>query len=56
MQPVQNFENVVELSKMNNIQFEELEEMVAPVDPWVAGFVAGGSFGTGLLIGAALAT
>lgn len=56
MEAVQKLENVVELPAMNKIQFEELEEIVAPVDPWVAGFITGATFGAGVAIGAAIAT
>ncbi|MCM3670961.1 hypothetical protein M3181_18530 [Mesobacillus maritimus] len=35
--------------------FEQLEQVEAPVDPWVAGFAVGGSFVTGLAIGAGIA-
>lgn len=55
MEATQSLSNVVELPAMNNIQFEELESMIAPVDPWVAGFIVGGSFGAGLAIGAGIA-
>ncbi|MCU4957514.1 hypothetical protein [Bacillus thuringiensis] len=39
------------------LTFEELEAMETPanMDPWVAGWVAGGAFGTGLAIGAGIA-
>ncbi|MFP7226298.1 hypothetical protein SFC42_24745 [Priestia filamentosa] len=35
--------------------FENLEVMEAPVDPYTIGFIAGGSFVTGLGIGAGIA-
>jgi len=56
MEAVQTLNKSVDFSKNNVIQFEELEEIATPVDPWVAGYITGGSFATGVAIGAAIAT
>lgn len=59
METVQNFENTVELSNMKNIQFEELEEMVAPsaTKDFLTGFATGlGVVGGSIAIVGAMAT